>query len=116
MSKIRPSTVAIASVRKKNVIAVRLICSNTVEEKIMVIQQHKAKLAGDLILEVDGFFGSLGKEGLLGILAAGMKFVKQILHKIVHQTTSNRNRQTYYKNTWSNPDQNGLVAGRSHFI
>ena len=54
--------------QQKNVIAVRLICPNTVEEKIMVMQQNKAKLAGDLITEGDGFFRSLGKEGLLGLL------------------------------------------------
>ncbi len=54
--------------QQKNVIAVRLICPDTVEEKIMVMQQNKAKLAGDLIVEGDGFFRSLGKEGLLGLL------------------------------------------------
>ena len=52
----------------KNVIAVRLICPDTVEEKIMVMQQNKAKLAGDLITEGDGFFRSLGKEGFLGLV------------------------------------------------
>lgn len=54
--------------QQKNVIAVRLICPDTVEEKIMVMQQNKAKLAGDLITEGDGFFRSLGKEGLLGLV------------------------------------------------
>ncbi|GHB83007.1 DEAD/DEAH box helicase [Persicitalea jodogahamensis] len=54
--------------QQKNVIAVRLICPDTVEEKIMVMQQNKAKLAGDLILSGDGFFKSLGKEGLLGLM------------------------------------------------
>ncbi|WP_373512306.1 DEAD/DEAH box helicase [Persicitalea sp.] len=54
--------------QQKNVIAVRLICPDTVEEKIMVMQQNKAKLAGDLIASGDGFFKSLGKEGLLGLV------------------------------------------------
>ncbi len=54
--------------QQKNVIAVRLICPDTVEEKIMVMQQNKAKLAGDLIMEGDGFFKSLGKDGLLGLV------------------------------------------------
>ncbi len=54
--------------QQKNVIAVRLICPDTVEEKIMVMQQNKAKLAGDLIMSGDGFFKSLGKEGLLGLV------------------------------------------------
>ena len=56
--------------QQKNVIAVRLICPDTVEEKIMVMQQNKAKLAGDLIVEGDGFFRSLGKEGLLGLVGS----------------------------------------------
>lgn len=57
--------------QQKNVIAVRLICPDTVEEKIMVMQQNKAKLAGDLITEGDGFFRSLGREGLLGLVGGG---------------------------------------------
>ncbi|MBU1821976.1 MAG: hypothetical protein KKG00_10770 [Bacteroidetes bacterium] len=51
-----------------DLIAVRLICPDTVEEKIMIMQQNKAKLAGDLIVEGDSFFRSLGKEGLLGLV------------------------------------------------
>lgn len=54
--------------QQKNVIAVRLICPDTVEEKIMQMQQNKAKLAGDLIAEGDEFFRSLGKKGLLELL------------------------------------------------
>ena len=54
--------------QQKNVIAVRLICPDTVEEKIMVMQQNKARLADDLIVEGDSFFRSLGKEGLLGLV------------------------------------------------
>jgi SNF2 family DNA or RNA helicase len=60
--------------QQKNVIAVRLICPDTVEEKIMVMQQNKAKLAGDLIVEGDGFFRSLGKKGLLGLVERGQFF------------------------------------------
>ena len=39
----------------KNIVAVRLICPGTVEEKIMLMQEAKKSLAGDLI-ETDGSF------------------------------------------------------------
>ncbi|MFD3001938.1 DEAD/DEAH box helicase [Pontibacter toksunensis] len=51
--------------QKKNVIAVRLICPDTVEEKIMLLQQSKAKLATDLISANEPVFKTLKKQDLL---------------------------------------------------
>jgi SNF2 family DNA or RNA helicase len=55
--------------QKKNVIAVRLICPNTVEEKIMKLQETKNKLADDLIKTDGTILKSFSKEELMGILA-----------------------------------------------
>ncbi len=43
----------------KNVFAYKMICRDTIEEKIMVLQQRKKKLAEDLIGEEEGFVKSL---------------------------------------------------------
>lgn len=52
----------------KNVIAVRMICSNTVEEKILTLQKKKKQLAQNL-LKTDGTkFQGLSKQDLLEIL------------------------------------------------
>ncbi|HBV14301.1 DEAD/DEAH box helicase [Chryseobacterium carnipullorum] len=52
----------------KNVIAVRLICSNTVEEKILSLQKRKNELAQNL-LQTDGTgIQKLSKNDLLGLL------------------------------------------------
>ncbi|AZA89185.1 ATP-dependent helicase HepA [Chryseobacterium nakagawai] len=52
----------------KNVIAVRMICSNTVEEKILALQKKKKLLAQNL-LKTDGTkFQGLSKQDLLDIL------------------------------------------------
>ncbi len=53
----------------KNIVAVRLICPDTVEEKIMLMQQHKNELAKDLVKTENSFFGGLGKEGLLELVS-----------------------------------------------
>ncbi|CAD5262816.1 MULTISPECIES: DEAD/DEAH box helicase [unclassified Imperialibacter] len=52
----------------KRVIAIRLICRNTVEEKIQQLQQTKAKLASDLVKEGNGFLQSMTKGDWLGLL------------------------------------------------
>ncbi|NGM89949.1 SWF/SNF helicase family protein, partial [Parapusillimonas sp. SGNA-6] len=52
----------------KNVIAVRLICSDTIEEKIMNLQKKKSKLAQDLVRTDASLFNTLTKQDLLGIL------------------------------------------------
>ena len=49
----------------KNVIAVRLICSDTIEEKIMNLQKKKSKLAQDLVRMDTSLFGKWSKEDLL---------------------------------------------------
>ncbi|WP_262151880.1 DEAD/DEAH box helicase [Chryseobacterium foetidum] len=54
--------------QKKNVIAVRLICPNTVEEKIMKLQQSKKELANDLITTDSSVFKKLSKQDLLELL------------------------------------------------
>ncbi|MBE8712084.1 DEAD/DEAH box helicase [Sphingobacterium hungaricum] len=54
--------------QEKNVMAVRLICQNTVEEKIMKMQQSKKELASDLIQTDQAFFSSLTKKELLNLL------------------------------------------------
>jgi SNF2 family DNA or RNA helicase len=45
-----------------------MICSDTIEEKIMKLQMKKRKLAQDLIQTDASFFGSLSKDDLLEIL------------------------------------------------
>src|SRR5690606_10025602 len=51
----------------KNVTAIRLICPDTVEEKIMKMQQSKKELAKNLITEDSSFLKSLSKENLLSL-------------------------------------------------
>jgi len=54
--------------QKKNVMAIRLICPDTIEEKIMLLQESKKELIDDLI-KVDGQAAkSLSKEDLLSLL------------------------------------------------
>ena len=53
----------------KQVIAVRLICPDTVEEKIQQMQQNKARLASDLIQTGDDFFHSLTKAEWLRLIS-----------------------------------------------
>ncbi len=45
--------------QKKNVFAYKMICKDTIEEKIMQLQQRKKKLAEDLIGEEEGFVKAL---------------------------------------------------------
>lgn len=52
----------------KNIIAVRLICINTIEEKIMKMQEKKNKLAQDIIKAEDSMLHHLSKDNLLEIL------------------------------------------------
>lgn len=55
----------------KNIVAVRLICPATVEEKIMLMQETKRDLANDLIKTDSSFFSSLSKNDLLDLLDHG---------------------------------------------
>ena len=51
----------------KKVVAVRLICPDTIEEKIMAMQEGKKELADDLIRTETSIFKSLSKKDLLGL-------------------------------------------------
>lgn len=51
--------------QEKHVMAYRMICKDTLEEKILEIQDKKRKLAGELIPTDEGILKSLGKEDLL---------------------------------------------------
>ncbi|WP_285008249.1 DEAD/DEAH box helicase [Pedobacter faecalis] len=53
----------------KHVMAIRLICPDTVEEKIMTMQQHKRNLADNLIRTEESIFKSLTKDDLLNLLS-----------------------------------------------
>lgn len=53
--------------QEKHVIAYRMICKDTVEEKIMLLQQAKSKLAKEVISEGDSFLGALDKESMLSL-------------------------------------------------
>jgi SNF2 family DNA or RNA helicase len=52
----------------KPVIAIRLICPGTVEEKIQLLQEDKKTLADQLIQSDAGRLGAFSKEGLLDLL------------------------------------------------
>jgi SNF2 family DNA or RNA helicase len=52
----------------KNIVAVRLICPDTIEEKIMHLQDTKRSLANDLIKADSSFLQSMSKTDLLGLL------------------------------------------------
>jgi superfamily II DNA or RNA helicase len=51
--------------QEKHVMAYRMICKDTLEEKILEIQDKKRKLAGELIPTDEGILKSLGKDDLL---------------------------------------------------
>lgn len=52
----------------KNVIAVRLICPNTIEEKVVKLQESKTKLAGNLLKSDESILKSFSRDDLLGLL------------------------------------------------
>jgi SNF2 family DNA or RNA helicase len=53
--------------QKKNVIAVRLVCPNTIEEKIMRLQQTKKELVNDLVKTDTSIVKSLSRKELLSL-------------------------------------------------
>jgi len=55
--------------QKKNVIAYRLICKNTVEEKIVELQNKKKTIAGDIITTDENVIKKMGKEELIGLFS-----------------------------------------------
>ena len=48
----------------KNIFAYRMICNDTVEDKILKLQDRKRSLAKDLISDEDGFVKSLTKDDI----------------------------------------------------
>jgi superfamily II DNA or RNA helicase len=48
----------------KNVFAYKLICKDTIEEKIIQLQEKKKRLAEELVVEDDGFIKSLNEEDI----------------------------------------------------
>ena len=48
----------------KNVFAYKLICKDTIEEKIINLQLRKKQLAEELVTEDDGFVKSLSEEDI----------------------------------------------------
>ena len=55
----------------KNVIAVRMICSNTVEEKILTLQKKKNQLAQNLLTTDGKKLQGLSKQDLMDLLGSG---------------------------------------------
>lgn len=53
--------------QEKHVIAYRMICKDTVEEKIISLQQAKSKLAKEVIFEGDSFLGALDRDSMLAL-------------------------------------------------
>jgi SNF2 family DNA or RNA helicase len=54
--------------QNKHIVAVRLICPDTVEEKMMRVQETKKELFKDLISNNNSFISSLSKQELLGLV------------------------------------------------
>lgn len=55
--------------QQKNVVAIRLICPDTIEEKIMKLQATKKELASDIIQTDSGLMKSLSKKELLALFS-----------------------------------------------
>ncbi|WP_311954573.1 DEAD/DEAH box helicase [Mucilaginibacter terrae] len=54
--------------QQKHVVAVRLICPDTIEEKIIILQETKRNLSGHLLQQDGSFFKSLTRTDLLDLL------------------------------------------------
>ncbi len=48
----------------KNIFAYRLICKETIEEKMLILQERKRALASDLVSEDNAFLKKLTKEDI----------------------------------------------------
>lgn len=53
--------------KQKKVFAYRMICKDTIEEKIVKLQEDKKAVAKDIVSTEDGFFKSLKNEDLIGL-------------------------------------------------
>jgi SNF2 family DNA or RNA helicase len=50
--------------QKNKIFAYRMICKNTIEEKIIELQQRKKQIADELVTEDAGFIKKLSKEDI----------------------------------------------------
>ena len=57
--------------QQKNVVAVRLICPDTIEEKMMTLQSNKQHLANELIKTDQDMLQGMTKDDLLNLLKHG---------------------------------------------
>lgn len=57
--------------QQKNVVAVRLICPDTIEEKMMVLQSNKQHLVNELIKTDQDMLQQMTKDDLLRLLKHG---------------------------------------------
>lgn len=55
--------------QEKNITAIRLICPDTLEEKILQLQENKKELTSKLVGENNAFFKNLNKKELLSLVA-----------------------------------------------
>ena len=55
--------------QKKNVIAYKMICKNTVEEKIVALQSKKKAIAGDIISTDEGVLKKMDQDDLIGLFS-----------------------------------------------
>jgi superfamily II DNA or RNA helicase len=55
--------------QEKHVVAYRMICQNSIEEKIMELQSAKSQLAKDIIGDGEGILASLDREGMLELFS-----------------------------------------------
>jgi SNF2 family DNA or RNA helicase len=53
----------------KNIFAYRLICKDTIEEKIMLLQERKLRLVKELIADDNAFMKKLTKEDVAYLLS-----------------------------------------------
>jgi non-specific serine/threonine protein kinase len=51
----------------RKVIAYKMIVENTVEEKMLELQERKKKLVSELITTEKGYFKSLSKDDVIGL-------------------------------------------------
>ena len=55
--------------QEKHVFAYRMICKDSIEEKIQQLQQRKRKMAKDIIQVEEGFIKSLGQDNIMALFS-----------------------------------------------
>jgi non-specific serine/threonine protein kinase len=55
--------------QKKNVFAYRMICKDTIEEKILLLQEKKKDLVKDLISTEEGFLKKLSQDDIIDLFS-----------------------------------------------